>query len=65
MANRINRAIELFNENQPVYYTGCHVGAVLTRAKGREMAKTWADYINIGMEHGSFDLKGLEQFMQG
>ena len=65
MANRINRAIELFNEDQPVYYTGCHVGAVLTRAKGREMAKTWADYINIGMEHGSFDLLGLEEFMQG
>ena len=65
MTNRINRAIELLNEDQPVYYTGSHVGTVLTRAKGREMAKTWADYINIGMEHGSFDLKGLEDFMQG
>ena len=29
------------------------------------MAKTWADCINIGMEHGSFDMTGLDNFMRG
>ena len=29
------------------------------------MASTWADYINVGMEHGSFDMPGLDRFMNG
>jgi 4-hydroxy-2-oxoheptanedioate aldolase len=65
MAKRINRAIELLEQGQPVYYTGAHTGAVLTYDAGREMAGTWADYINVGMEHGAFDLAGLESFMRG
>ena len=28
------------------------------------MAKTFADYINVGMEHGSFDMPGHGQFMR-
>lgn len=65
MPKRINRAIELLEQGQPVYYTGSHTGANLTYEAGREMAKTWADYINIGMEHGAFDMAGLDQFMRG
>ncbi len=65
MPNRINKIIELLEQDQPVYYTGSHTGAVLTYESGREMAKTWADYINIGMEHGTFDLAGLGEFMRG
>lgn len=65
MANRINRAIELLEQGQPIYYTGAHSGAVLTYEYGREMASTYADYINIGMEHGAFDMAGLDQFMRG
>ena len=61
----INRAIELLDQNQPIYYDGGHTGHELTFERGRADCKTWADYINIGMEHGSFDLKGLEEFMQG
>ena len=33
---------------------------VLTYEQGRKDAKTWADYINVGMEHGAFDMTGLE-----
>ncbi len=65
MAKRINRAIELLEQGQPVYYTGGHTGHVLTREQGRKDAHIWADYINVGMEHGSFNLAGLDDYMQG
>ena len=62
---RINRAIELLDQDQAVYYTGAHTGHVLTHAQGKEDASTWADYINIGMEHGAFDMAGLAEYMRG
>jgi 4-hydroxy-2-oxoheptanedioate aldolase len=65
MAQRINRAIELLSQDQAIYYVGGHSGHVLTRAQGREDASTWADYINVGMEHGAFDLAGLADYMRG
>ncbi|MGE3911268.1 MAG: hypothetical protein AB7K36_18070, partial [Chloroflexota bacterium] len=65
MATRINRAIELLEQDQAIYYMGPHSGHVLTREQGRIDAKTWADYINVGMEHGSFDLAGLAEYMAG
>lgn len=65
MASRINRAIELLAQDQAIYYVGAHTGHVLTRAQGREDAGTWADYINVGMEHGAFDMAGLAEYMQG
>src|SRR5579864_1905467 len=65
MTGRINRAIELLAQDQAIYYTGGHSGHVLTRAQGREDAGTWADYINVGMEHGSFDMAGLAEYMAG
>ena len=58
MANRINRAIELLEADQAIYYDGPHTGHVLTYEQGRQDAKTWADYINVGMEHGAFDMAG-------
>ena len=64
-ATRINRATELLAEGQPIYYTGGHTGAVLTREQGMKDAKTWADYINVGMEHGPFDMNGLRDYMSG
>jgi 4-hydroxy-2-oxoheptanedioate aldolase len=65
MANRINRAIELLGQDQAIYYDGPHTGHVLTYAQGRADAETWADYINVGMEHGSFDMAGLAEYMRG
>jgi 4-hydroxy-2-oxoheptanedioate aldolase len=65
MPARINRAVALLAEDQAIYYTGAHSGHVLTHAQGVEDAATWADYINVGMEHGAFDMTGLEAYMQG
>jgi 4-hydroxy-2-oxoheptanedioate aldolase len=65
MPSRINRAIELLAQDQAVYYVGAHTGHVLTAAQGREDAGTWADYINVGMEHGALDMTGLEAYMRG
>ena len=65
MAKRINRAIELLEADQALYYDGPHTGHVLTYEQGRQDAKTWADYINVGMEHGDFDMKGLSDYMRG
>ena len=38
---------------------------MLTHEQGVEDAGTWADYINVGMEHGSFDMTGLDHYMAG
>ena len=65
MERQVNRAIELLRSDQGIYYTGAHTGHVLTYAQGREDAGTWADYINIGMEHGAFDMAGLADYLRG
>lgn len=65
MASRINRAIELLEADQAIYYDGPHTGHVLTYEQGRTDSGTWADYINVGMEHGAFDMTGLESYMRG
>ena len=62
---RINRAVELLAEGQPIYYTGGHTGHLLTAEQGRADAGTWADYINVGMEHGAFDMAGLDAYLGG
>ena len=63
--SRINRAVELLAADQPIYYTGAHSGHVLTYGQGKEDAGTWADYINVGMEHGTFNLAGLDDYLRG
>jgi 2-keto-3-deoxy-L-rhamnonate aldolase RhmA len=65
MATRINRAIELLAQDQPLYYSGPHTGHVLTREQGKKDAHIWSDYINVGMEHGSFDMAGLAEYLTG
>jgi hypothetical protein len=55
---RINRAIELLEAGQPIYYTGGRGGY----EEGKKMAATKADYINYEMEHGAFDMKELRDF---
>ena len=62
---RINRAIELLAQGQPLYYIGDHSGHVLTYEQGVEDAQTWADYINVGMEHGAFNMAGLDEYLRG
>lgn len=65
MATRVNRAIELLEQGQAIYYDGPHSGHVLTYEQGRADAATWADYMNVGMEHGAFDMTGLAEYMRG
>jgi len=50
MDNKINRAIQLLLEDQPVYYVGAHTGQEISYKAGLNAAQTWADYINIGFD---------------
>jgi len=62
---RINRAIELLEQGQPIYYTGSHEGTEGGFDAGVRDAQTWADYISYDMEHAPFDVKGLADYMRG
>src|SRR5260370_13709193 len=62
---RINRAIELLEQAQPIYYTGSHSGTSGTFEQGQKDAQTYADYISYDMEHAPYDIKGLAEYMRG
>jgi 4-hydroxy-2-oxoheptanedioate aldolase len=62
VANRINRAIELLEQGQPIYYTG---SGEHSYEGGKQAAQTWADYISYELEHGAFDMTALGEFMRG
>ena len=62
---RINRAIELLEQGQPIYYTGSHSGTSGGYESGMKDAQTYADYISYDMEHAPFDVKGLADYMRG
>src|SRR5579884_2015980 len=62
---RINKAIELLEQGQPIYYTGSHSGTEGSFEQGRKDAQTYADYISYDMEHAPFDVKGLAEYMKG
>ena len=59
---RVNRCVELFEQGQPIYYTGVGHGGY---EAGREAASTWADYFAYDMEHHPYDIVGLREFMRG
>lgn len=61
----INRAIELLEAGQPIYYTGSHSGTEGSYEQGVKDAQTYADYISYDMEHAPFDVKGLADYMRG
>ena len=44
--------------------TGQHT-PVLTYEQGQTDAGHWADYINVGFEHGSFNVAGLDDYLHG
>ncbi len=62
MTKRINKVIELLEHNQPVYYT---VAPDVSYEGGKALAKTFADYIQVSMEHNIYDMNALGAFMQG
>jgi hypothetical protein len=53
---RVNRAIELLEQGQPIYYTGSHAGTAGSFEQGKADAQTYADYISYDMEHPPFDV---------
>lgn len=58
---RINKAIELLADGQPIYYSGGRG----SYEEGKKAAQTHADYLNYEMEHGALDFTALRGFMQG
>ncbi len=63
---RINKAIELWEDNQVVAYAEFGAsGAPDTYEEGKRMAKTYCDAINYEMENDSFNFSELRNFMQG
>ena len=68
---RVNRAIELLEQGQPVYYIGLEKDGFVDGVKeysfagGVKVADTWADIILVIMEHEPFDVVALRQFMLG
>lgn len=63
---RINKAIELWEDGQPIYYGGSGLGpGVDPYAQGVRMARTYMDAINVEMEHGALSFTQLREFMRG
>src|SRR5262245_58567430 len=62
---RINRAVELLEQRQPVYFEFVDSASAGEYAGGGALAQTWADYIAYDMEHSVFDVRALTQFMRG
>jgi 4-hydroxy-2-oxoheptanedioate aldolase len=59
---RVNRVIDMWLKNQPVYYSQLSAGGY---EDAKKMAATKADYITYEMEHGPLDFKELREFMRG
>ena len=63
---RVNRAIELLSQDQPIYYfTEGRGGSQGGYKEGLRLAQTWADFIIYEMEFGPYDVSELRQFMAG
>jgi len=63
---RLNKAVELFEDGQPMYYvTWGPSGEGDGYENGKKMAQTWADCICIDLEHACFDLADVRRFMRG
>ncbi|HTC82965.1 MAG TPA: hypothetical protein VK683_01365, partial [Rhizomicrobium sp.] len=63
---RLNKCIELWEDGQPIYYTGPGIVAgVNPYEQGKKMSKTWADAICYDMEHNPLDFTSLQAFMKG
>ena len=58
----VNRIIDMWLKNQPVYYAQLSAGGY---EDGKKLASTKADYITYEMEHGTLDFKELREFMRG
>ncbi len=63
---RINKAVELLRQDQPIYYfTEGRGGSQGGYKEGLRLAQTWADLIIYEMEFGAYDVTELREFMAG
>ncbi|RAK60392.1 hypothetical protein DJ021_11535 [Phenylobacterium hankyongense] len=63
---RINKVIELWEDNQPIYYTGAGVvPGVDPYEQGVKMSRTYADALCYETEHGALDFTAIREFMRG
>jgi 4-hydroxy-2-oxoheptanedioate aldolase len=62
---RVNKAVELLEQRQPVYFEFVDAVGAGAYNGGRALTQTWADYIAYDMEHSAFDVMALMQFMHG
>lgn len=63
---RVNKAIELWEDGQCIYYGGSGMGpGVDAYGQGVRMSQTYMDAINVEMEHGCLDFMQLREFMRG
>jgi 4-hydroxy-2-oxoheptanedioate aldolase len=59
---RVNRAIQMLEQGQPIYYTQTSGGGY---EEGRKLVQTASDYITYDMEHAAYDMAALRAFMRG
>ena len=62
MPRRINKAIELLEQRQPIY---CIYAQDISHAGGVALAHTWADMIRVNTEYMTLDLPALDAFVRG
>jgi 4-hydroxy-2-oxoheptanedioate aldolase len=62
---RVNKAVELLEQRQPVYFELVDGESAGGYDGGRALAQTWADYITYDVEHSALDVRELLQFMRG
>ena len=63
---RVNKAIELWEDNQVAFYNVyMPSGAPDGYEEGKRLSQTYCDAINYEMENGSLDFSNLRNFMQG
>ena len=57
---RVNKAVELLEQRQPVYFEFVDGESAGEYDGGRALAQTWADYITYDMEHSALDVRGAD-----
>jgi 4-hydroxy-2-oxoheptanedioate aldolase len=62
---RINRALELLAQDQPIYYEHLDAPTRGGYEAGRAAAGTWADYLSYDAEHAPFAPGELREFVRG
>ena len=62
---RVNRAVELLEQRQPVYFEFVDGESAGGYDGGRALAQSWADYITYDVEHSALDVRELLEFMRG